>query len=341
MAATLAGSGPVFALPVFSLQVPLAFSLNPLLTSPPPLPRSNVVIENSTTFTLGSFAPDGAVIGGDAALVILIANKNAVLDHVAVHASPAIEIGAGADADSGLILAGASGGGGSPSTFIIGFFEFEIDFAIGSVLGDHGAFDVGLALLKHQDQPLSEALGVAFVMDVFLGATNTDNGVKFPSASLGGAAAFTTAPSVPEPSSLTIFGLACVGLLRACRRACARHAAITRNTAILVVVLAASLKVAACDDSASDRDVPVAEQFPGPWLEEGPTKEKEVGLIRALVKNRIRGCGMMHWRESVKHPNEFIVECASGTDLAYDTAYLVYVGIDHVLGPYEPDPSLR
>ena len=152
----------VQSLPFFSLQVPLNFDLNPTLNSPPPLPSSNVIIEHGSLLTLGSFAPDGSILDGDAALVIFIQNPSSLIKRVAVYADPSIRIDATNTSASGTILAGASGGGPTPSDFVIGGWEFEIDFVKAATVGDTGSFDVALALLDHRDTPLASAPGVSF-----------------------------------------------------------------------------------------------------------------------------------------------------------------------------------
>jgi len=210
------GETHVQSLPFFSLQVPLNFDLNPTLNSPPPLPSSNVIIEHSTLLTLGSFAPDGSILDGDAALVIFIQNPSSLIERVAVYGDPSIRIDANNTSASGTILAGASGGGPSPSDFMIGNWRFEIDFVNAAIIGDTGSFDVALALLDHRDTPLASAPGVSFKMNVHLGSTNFDFGTKFPQATIGGAVM-----SVPEPSTLALAGLPIVSL-------CFAHRALKR-----------------------------------------------------------------------------------------------------------------
>jgi PEP-CTERM motif len=85
-----------------------------------------------------------------------------------------------------------------------------------ATVGDGGSFDVGLALVDQLDQPLSNAPGMSFEMDVQFGTSNTDQGTKFPQATIGGADGFSM--SVPEPGTLALLSIAVAGLGLARRR---------------------------------------------------------------------------------------------------------------------------
>ena len=78
---------------------------------------------------------------------------------------------------------------------------------------------------------------------------------------------------------------------------------------------------------------PLSERYPGPW-EHG----FNVGISKALVKNKIRGCGEYKYRPSSKDHNEYLVRCTR--DGINWNSYIVWVGIDEVMGPYKTDSSL-
>ena len=85
--------------------------------------------------------------------------------------------------------------------------------------------------------------------------------------------------------------------------------------------------------SSPPSNMTLSEEYPGPWMEDADT-----GIVRALIKNNIRGCGSFKYRESSQNPHEYLVRC-----MGYDIpkSYIVWVGIDKVNGPFRADSSLH
>jgi len=81
-------------------------------------------------------------------------------------------------------------------------------------------------------------------------------------------------------------------------------------------------------------EIPLSERYPGPWRE-----EFHVGITKALASKAIRGCGQYKYRESSKDRGEFLVHCTG--DGKFWTAYFVWPNTEGVMGPYQPDPTLR
>ncbi|MCD4811339.1 hypothetical protein K8R14_01890 [bacterium] len=80
-------------------------------------------------------------------------------------------------------------------------------------------------------------------------------------------------------------------------------------------------------------DMSLSERYPGSWRDEFNT-----GISKALAKNKIRGCGEYKYRPSSKNHNEYLVRCTR--DGVNWSSYIVWVGINKVMGPYKSDPSL-
>ena len=87
-----------------------------------------------------------------------------------------------------------------------------------------------------------------------------------------------------------------------------------------------------CTDSGSTKKT-LSEIYPEPWKD-----DFNVGITRALAKNKVSGCGQYKYRTSLKSEREHLVRC-SHDGINWST-YIVWVGIDEVMGPYEPDPTM-
>ena len=93
---------------------------------------------------------------------------------------------------------------------------------------------------------------------------------------------------------------------------------------VFVLFFISSIQIAFAQSS-------LAERYPGPWIE-----DFHAGISRALLKNGIRDCGQYKYRDG--GGNEYLVRCTS--DGVHWQTYIVWVGIDEVMGPYKPEPSL-
>ena len=80
-------------------------------------------------------------------------------------------------------------------------------------------------------------------------------------------------------------------------------------------------------------DMFLSERYPGPWR-----TNFNIGISRALAKNIILGCDEYIYRPSSKDHDEYLVRCTR--DGFNWSSYIVWVGIDEVMGPYKPDSSL-
>ncbi len=84
----------------------------------------------------------------------------------------------------------------------------------------------------------------------------------------------------------------------------------------------------------------MAQMYPGGWH-----TDFHVGISRALAKNNIRGCGEFKYKPSADNVSwdtsvgEFLVRCTA--DGKRWVAYLVWAGIDDVMGPYAPDRTMN
>ena len=82
----------------------------------------------------------------------------------------------------------------------------------------------------------------------------------------------------------------------------------------------------------------MAQRYPGGWH-----TDFHVEISRALAKNNIRGCGEFKYKPSTDNVNkdigEFLVRCTA--DGKTWVSYLVWAGIDNVMGPYAPDRTMN
>ncbi|MFC1896572.1 hypothetical protein ACFL0Q_07950 [Thermodesulfobacteriota bacterium] len=88
-----------------------------------------------------------------------------------------------------------------------------------------------------------------------------------------------------------------------------------------------------CCFGSAIADLSISERYPGPWRHDFNS-----GISRALAKNNIRGCGEYKYRPSSTDDSEYLVRCTR--DGINWSSYIVWVGIDEVMGPYAPDSSL-
>lgn len=77
----------------------------------------------------------------------------------------------------------------------------------------------------------------------------------------------------------------------------------------------------------------LGERYPPPWRE-----NVNIELIKALAKNRVRGCGEMWWRESSRNAGEYLVYCTS--DGKSWTTWVVWINASKVLGPGLPPQEI-
>ena len=92
------------------------------------------------------------------------------------------------------------------------------------------------------------------------------------------------------------------------------------------------LVIAMC--GCEKRQVPLREQYPGPWRE-----AFNIGITKALIKNHVGGCGQYKYRESAEYEDEYLVYCTA--DGTVWKSYLVWPNTGGVVGPSAPDPSLQ
>lgn len=91
--------------------------------------------------------------------------------------------------------------------------------------------------------------------------------------------------------------------------------------------LCAALVLSGCGPEKS-----MAEQFPGPWID-----DVDLTITRVLIKHKVTGCGQYSWREHVNNRvkndpyGEYLVYCTR--DGANWTAVLVWAGTERIAGP--------
>ena len=106
------------------------------------------------------------------------------------------------------------------------------------------------------------------------------------------------------------------------------------KTIIAAVTLSLLLMLSAC----SREPVTMKERYPGGWR-----TDFHVGISRALAQNKIRDCGEFKYKPSANTPSgnigEYLVRCTrNGTTWQ---SYLVWAGIDNVMGPYPTNPTMN
>ena len=84
-------------------------------------------------------------------------------------------------------------------------------------------------------------------------------------------------------------------------------------------------------------EITMKERYPGTWH-----TDFHVGISKALAQNNIRGCGEFKYKPSADSVSssigEFLVRCTA--DGRTWVSYLVWAGIDNVMGPYSPDAMM-
>jgi len=94
----------------------------------------------------------------------------------------------------------------------------------------------------------------------------------------------------------------------------------------------AYLSAAVSPECSVDSDI--GKRYPGPWRD-----NMHVGISKTLVRNKIRGCGEYKYRASARDSGEYLVHCTA--DGKVWMAYLTWVPIQKVQGPFTPDCSLK
>lgn len=78
----------------------------------------------------------------------------------------------------------------------------------------------------------------------------------------------------------------------------------------------------------------VASKYESTWR-----TDFNLDITKALAAKDIAGCGEYKYKASLEQRREYIVYCTA--DGENWTAYLVWTGINEVMGPYPPDSSLE
>lgn len=71
-------------------------------------------------------------------------------------------------------------------------------------------------------------------------------------------------------------------------------------------------------------------EWSGPWIE-----DINIQIARTLVKNNVKGCGEIKYKESTKTRSKYLVHCSS--DGKYWKSYLVWPSLGEVHGPYKAE----
>lgn len=114
---------------------------------------------------------------------------------------------------------------------------------------------------------------------------------------------------------------------------------------LIILVLLILVLIAKCSsnsDSAkvtgysSAASISASERYPGPWMDDGNPE-----IIRALISNKIEGCGEFQYRKSYDNTSEYLVYCTR--DGKNWVSYIVFprdILDSDVQGPYRIDPSI-
>ena len=82
------------------------------------------------------------------------------------------------------------------------------------------------------------------------------------------------------------------------------------------------------------QSTPISSKYEARW-----NTDFHLGIAKALAKNNITDCGEFKYKARTGSSGEYIVK---GTrDGKTWNSYLVWTGIDKVMGPYTPDPTLE
>lgn len=110
------------------------------------------------------------------------------------------------------------------------------------------------------------------------------------------------------------------------------------NALSFLVLLFAFIPLSSCGENNTssttneEKERKFSERYTKEW-----SSSFNVGITRALAKNNIKGCGDYKYKRSIQNEGEYLVHCS--VDGFNWTAYLVWVPIEKVMGPYKPDPE--
>lgn len=103
-----------------------------------------------------------------------------------------------------------------------------------------------------------------------------------------------------------------------------------KQTAFISCLIISGL-IISCGQS---KEPTLSERYPGPWIEDF---NKDIAI--ALSQNSIKDCGQYKYRASSSDKKEYLVYCTK--DGKKWNSYIVWTGINKIMGPHEPDPSLK
>jgi len=83
------------------------------------------------------------------------------------------------------------------------------------------------------------------------------------------------------------------------------------------------------------KELSTAERYPPPWR-----TDINVDIVKVLVKNDITGCAVFKYRPSSANQGEYLVYGSPDGETEW-AAYIVWIPINKVEGPFKPDPSLE
>ena len=78
------------------------------------------------------------------------------------------------------------------------------------------------------------------------------------------------------------------------------------------------------------QDMSLEEEWSGPWKE-----DVNIGITKALIKNKVTLCGEYKYKHSKKSSSEYIVHCTPDGKNWY--AYIVWTGTEKIIGPHKPE----
>jgi hypothetical protein len=150
---------------------------------------------------IGSFAPDGSVIGGEAVIALYLDLGTAPLAALTLPPSTDSETGLAIKVDPSRPRASGTLNVGAGSTW--NGFSIQPAFFPATDGPTSGAARFGIALITHRDQPLREALGVAVDVNVTRGrCLGAVGAITEHPLTVGGAAEFAAGPTL-QP---TVYG---------------------------------------------------------------------------------------------------------------------------------------
>jgi len=87
-------------------------------------------------------------------------------------------------------------------------------------------------------------------------------------------------------------------------------------------------------NNSSQNAISMAERYPPPWR-----TDVNPDIAKALAQNNVTGCGVFKYRPSSVDQGEYLVYCSPDGESGW-AAYMVWIPINKVTGPFKPDPSL-